>query len=303
MSFADEIYAAGNRQIGVEIRAAKIWIGRRIIGEADDVVEAGVEIVGGQLDAVGSQVLFEAGPPAFARFGLEIRIPGEARIGAETLVETRLLNSLTVERAVTRITQNSFACVNQIGAACAGRNACAETSVVFGANAHVQGESRNRRITEIDIATLIVSAQVARRNVGNFAIFHFILVAQGGREVFSDVGALRVDSGAVIFQDVVVAKRGIVIEAVLARVGLCAHDFVVPMSTSGKIPPKIGTEDFLSIALREIGWSEQRRSGNARAAGIVAQRQTDLIGVGEGVTKVPAEGAIEKLVVWPLSFG
>src|SRR5579863_4903414 len=109
MRFADEVYATGNRQIGVEVCAAEIGIRRRVIGEADDIVETSVEIVRGQLDAVRSQVLLEAGAPAFTRFGLEIGIAGEAGIGAETLVKARLLDSLAVERAVTSVTQKSLA--------------------------------------------------------------------------------------------------------------------------------------------------------------------------------------------------
>src|SRR5271170_5480401 len=149
MRFANEVYAAGNRQIGIEIRSAEIRIGRRIVGEADDIVEAGVEIVGGELDAVGSQILLEASAPTFARFGFEIRIAGETRIGAEALVEARLLDPLTIEGAVTCIAEESFGRVEQIGSASAGRNASAKTSIVFGANPHIQGEARNRRIAKI----------------------------------------------------------------------------------------------------------------------------------------------------------
>src|SRR5271167_4673429 len=77
----------------------------------------------------------------------------------------------------------------------------------------------------------------------------------------------------------------------------------MPVRAGGKVPTKIGAEDFLAIALGEIGRPEERCTGDARTAGVITQRKMDLVGVGKGVAEVSAVGAIEESVVGALAFG
>src|ERR1700730_8357981 len=132
-----------------------------------------------------------------------------------------------------------------------------------------------------------------RGNKCDCSVFHFVLVARSGSDISRDVGALRGNSRAIVFQDIVVAKRRIEIEVVLAGVGLRSHELVMPVWTRRKSPAKIRAEYFLAIALGEIRRREQGCTGNAGAAGVVPQREMNLIGIGKEIAKVPAYGAIQ----------
>src|SRR5208283_2270475 len=156
--FGSNIGAARDSQVGVEVAAAEIWIGRRIVPETHDVVEAGVEIIGGKLPAIPSQLLIDAGGPALAGFWLEIRVAWKAGIGAEGLVEARLLDALAVEGPVARVAEKSFAIVQRVRAANTGNKAGTEAAVGFDASAEVERQPGDRRVPEIEIAGLIVAA-------------------------------------------------------------------------------------------------------------------------------------------------
>src|SRR5208283_1993052 len=60
---------------------------------------------------------------------------------------------------------------------------------------------------------------------------------------------------------------------------------------------------MLCVALGCDGWQNKRGAGNFGIASIVAQREAELIGVGEGVAEVSRKGAVEEGVIGTLTLG
>ena len=200
--FGNEVDAAGKSEVGIKkgaisklagwIRLAETAWGT--IREADDVVKTSVEIVNGNFPAIRSELLIETGGPALACLGLEIGIARKAGIGARGLIEAGLLDSLAVKGAVTRVAEETFAIVKRIGTSNTGSEAGAKLAVGFDSSAEIEGEARNRCVTEVEVPGLIVATQMAGRDV---SILDFVLVADCGDEFARDVARLRVERGAI----------------------------------------------------------------------------------------------------------
>src|SRR5208337_122136 len=169
---------------------------------------------------------------------------------------------------------------------------------------------------------------MARRNKLEAAVFDFILVSGGSNKSAQHVTRLRVNSGAIVTEQGVVgviaelrsghgsgiglraegirvggvvALLGVV--AVLPSIGFGAADFVAPVGAGRKIPASIGAEDLLCITLVETWRSENRLAGDAGVAGVVAEREAELVSVGERITKISGERAIDERVVKALAVG
>src|SRR5882757_9699198 len=135
--FGSEVDAAGEGQVGVEKCSISKLAGRNYLTESareavrktDDVVKASVEIIGGKLPAVRGKLLFDAGGPILAGLRLKIGITREAGIGTERLIEARLLDALAVKRVVPRVSEESFAKAQYVGASDARNHAGAKIAV------------------------------------------------------------------------------------------------------------------------------------------------------------------------------
>src|SRR5215469_16637926 len=169
-SFGGNMGATGARQVGIEVgavaegatrrrrdRARPTWGTER---EADDVVEAVRIVVGSELDAVVCELLVDAGAPGLAGFGLQGRIPRVAGIGPVRLIEARLFDALAVENAVKGIAPEPASVAQDEGGSYARDDARAETRVGFGAPAEIERSARMRKKTEVQVAALVVAADV-----------------------------------------------------------------------------------------------------------------------------------------------
>src|SRR5260370_12408748 len=175
-----------------------------MVREADDVVKTIVEIIGRELQAVRSKFLIKPGAPAFAGFGLEIGIAGKARIRAEGLIEARFLDALSVEDPVAGVTPKTMAVAEEERATRTRNDARAKILVRFRANAKIKREARERRKAEVQVAPLIVAAKMSREDIGNRAVFDFVLITSSGGEIPQQVGSLYGRASAIVFQQVVV---------------------------------------------------------------------------------------------------
>ena len=76
-------------------------------------------------------------------------------------------------------------------------NASAEIFIGFGAGGEVQRDAADRPIAEIEVAALIVAAEMADSEEGDVAIFDFVLVSGSGGEICADVGGAGVNARAI----------------------------------------------------------------------------------------------------------
>ena len=204
-----EIDAASAREVGVEKIAPeetaagglrdRAGTARETGCEADDVVEAAGEIFHGDVGAVVGKFLLDAGVPGFAFFGFEVGIAGAAGIAAEGLGELRLDDAFAVGDTVAGVSPETLvgAVVKSDGGSYARGDAGAEIFVGFGAGGKIERNAADRLVAEVEVAALIVAAEVADAEEGDVGVFDFVLVAGGGSEVFEDVGSASVDAGAV----------------------------------------------------------------------------------------------------------
>ena len=86
-----------------------------------------------------------------------------------------------------RVTEKSLAVMQEIGTTDAGNYARAKAVVDFRANSQIQGEARKGRVAEIEIAGLIIAAQVAGNDRVNPPVFDFIMVTGRGDEIPGDI--------------------------------------------------------------------------------------------------------------------
>src|SRR5256885_5622531 len=108
--FRSDVCSPSAGAIGVEEISKTGWcvgeadpagVGGRAEGEADDIVEAIREVLGGYFDLVVCQLLLDAGAPIFAGFGLERGIPEIAKLVVIDRKSTRLNSShLVISYAV-----------------------------------------------------------------------------------------------------------------------------------------------------------------------------------------------------------
>ena len=166
-------------------------------------------------------------------------------------------------------------------------------------------------------------SDVDRRKEG---ILDFILIAGGDGEIGEHVAGLSAHVCAVVLKEAVADKIaefgggdgsgiGLGTERVgiggvktlqrivagLAGVGFAAADFVAPVFAGGKIPAGAGAENLLTVTLIEARRREDRLSGNAGVAGVIANGEAELVVVAEGVAEISGKRAIYKIVVWSLA--
>ena len=116
--------------------------------------------------------------------GLRLGLPGAARIAAERLAELRLDDAFAVGDAVARVApETAAAIVKRDGGADTRNHASAEIFIGLGARGEVQRDAANRPVAEIEIAALIVAAEMADAEEGDVSVFDFVLVAGSGGEI------------------------------------------------------------------------------------------------------------------------
>ena len=191
------------------------------------------------------------------------------------------------------------------------------------------------RVAEIEEAALIVAAQVRpkeskrRRSERNLrkrlqrCVFDFILVPGCRGKVRQQVTGLCVYACAVVL--VLQSEReiaefrggdrtrirrilratgegirgeetlhGIGDEFVIVRFG--TSEMMVPVLAGGKIPAGIRAEEMIVGVLIEIRRLQERLARRLRAAGIVAQRQPQLIVFAQAIAKISGERPVQKAI-------
>src|SRR5882762_1438869 len=190
--FTGQIDAAGAGAIGVEVITEGGNAGDRQIAEiieriaereTDHVVEPAGEIFERDCGTIVGKLLFDAGGPGLAGFRLEFRIAEVAELVVEELIETRLLNTLAIEKAKASFAPETAALQQRQGGTGAWDEASTEVSVGFGACAKLQRSAGMWRIAEIEKSSLIVAADMACSQKRYGSVFDFILIARGGGEV------------------------------------------------------------------------------------------------------------------------
>src|SRR6267154_210937 len=298
---------------------------RRAEGEADDIVEAIREVLPGNFDLLVGQLLLDAGAPIFTGFGLERGIPEIAKLVVIKLVETRLLDALSVEDAITCISPKSFSVAQGDGRTDTRDDTRAEIGVGFGACTEIQGHARTGQVLEVQESTLIVAANVSDIQGGYRGILYFVLIAGGGAKLRQKIARLCAQICAVVL--IVVVGREITefrrgkgcriglrtegvwvggvetlfgIKAVLAVVRFTAADLVMPMGTGREVPVGARIENMECIALVAAGRLEDGFAGNSRFAGVVAQRKAKLVSIAEGIPDVSGQRAVKEVIIGTL---
>src|SRR5258708_1398309 len=134
---------------------------RKAKRKADDVVKAAGKILAAQRDAIVPKLLLDADAPGLARFRLERRIAKVAEFIVVQLIESRLLDSLSVKRAQPRLAPEAPPLQQHQRRAGARHHSRAKVSIGFGTCAEAQRRSRMRCVAKIEIAALIVAADMA----------------------------------------------------------------------------------------------------------------------------------------------
>ena len=75
------------------------------------------------------------------------------------------------------------------------------------------------------------------------------------------------------------------------------------MGAGCELPAGVGGENFLAIALEEIRRALKRGAGDARVAGVVTEREVELVGAGKRVAEISGEGAVYEVIVRALAVG
>src|SRR5260370_14400993 len=170
-----EICSACSRQIRVKARyesaAAGAWW-RRDDSEADDVVEAVLKIFSRNLNMVGGKLLVHACVPSAAALGPQRRIARVAGICSESLIESRLLDSLAVKCPNAGIAPEALAVTHGKRRAKPRNDARSEVVISLGTRTKIEDHSLQRQPTKIQIAPVIVATHVPatknrRENVPN----------------------------------------------------------------------------------------------------------------------------------------
>src|SRR6202035_1966503 len=147
---------------------------------------------------------------------------------------------------------------------------------------------------------------MARGSKLNAPVFDFVLVADGGDEIARDIAGLRVNGRAVVLEQRIVWKTvALIRKAVLAGVGIGADELVMPVGTGSDLPAGVGGKNLLAVTLEKVRNSARgkRGAGNAGVAGVIAERDVKLVGVGKGVAEISGEGAIYEIIVGALAVG
>ena len=88
--------------------------------------------------------------------------------------------------------------------------------------------------------------------------------------------------------------HGIGDEFVIVR--FSTSEMMVPVLAGGKIPAAIRAEEMIVRVLVEIRWLQQGLARRLCAAGIVAQRQPQLIVFAQAIAKISGERPVQKAI-------
>ncbi len=198
----EEIPKTRRRPRNGEIAAVHGRVGRvsKTEGETDDIVKAAVEILSGQAHAIIQQFLLQASRPVLAGLRFQQWISEVAKVVAQSLVEARLFNPLSVKGARNGIAENTGAVTQHHRAAGPRNHPGSKIGVGFGACAEVQCQPSKWTVAKIQIPALVVSAGMIYVHRRERRVLHFIFIASCGRKVRQQVRSLRTHIGAVVLK-------------------------------------------------------------------------------------------------------
>src|SRR6266849_2425322 len=164
----------------------------------------------------------------------QIRISRETGIGAESLVEPRLHDSLPVGGAQARVAKCAPRDSQRVRRARARDHARSEIRIVVGAYACAEGQPRERLPANIKKSRLIVTARV-KSDIADESVFHLVLITGGNPESFAQECRLPSESGTIVLIESV-AERAADIQ--FAKVKLRPVQLVMPMRATGELGMK-----------------------------------------------------------------